>query len=518
MKPSKLRISRINPFPPTNTLTTMWVMLAVLVFLVCLQNSVDASRAYFQHLTVCPNSCSGQGVCMNATATAALGECSCFPGFVGVDCSQRMCPAGVAWVDFPSANNTAHANFTECSNMGNCNRATGQCECRFGFSGPACDAMSCPMGPQMNCAVSTRFGYCGHNAVCTGHGKCMSLRYASALADYNTLFDSTQYEGWDTDMIHGCVCDDGWEGPNCDQKICPKGDNPDTTGQVDEIQLFDCKCTRCEGGMYITINNKATGYIPYTATEAVVRHMIEKTGALEQFSLFIVNGKTVCSTGGSTTKLVIHVPTGPQPAMIITTTEGLHGNPIKVRTGDLHGIQAYSTFYPTERAQKGTKEYLTCSGQGMCNVTQGNCACYSRYGSSDGRGNAGTRGDCGYEKYVFEQAWLSSDTLINTSCPVSNGVVCSGHGHCMRGDRTSAYSYCSCDYPWSKFVFAFTQLFAVFIDVCMCLFVCKWAAGEACEYQECPYTKSWFGDVGTSHNLVALCSGVGICNYTNGTC
>jgi len=23
------------------------------------------------------------------------------------------------------------------------------------------------------------------------------------------------YDGWDADMIHGCVCDDGWEGYDC---------------------------------------------------------------------------------------------------------------------------------------------------------------------------------------------------------------------------------------------------------------------------------------------------------------
>lgn len=49
------------------------------------------------------------------------------------------CPVGKAWVDFPSTTDTAHADGTECSNMGNCNRVTGVCECRTGFGGQACD-------------------------------------------------------------------------------------------------------------------------------------------------------------------------------------------------------------------------------------------------------------------------------------------------------------------------------------------------------------------------------------------
>lgn len=108
----------------------------------------------------CPNSCSYQGMCSsqidvnvkenrgktNTTITThrqsgSLGICNCFPGFHGVDCSIRLCPSSTAWVDFPSGNNIAHAPFTECSNMGLCNRTTGKCECNFGYYGPACDVM-----------------------------------------------------------------------------------------------------------------------------------------------------------------------------------------------------------------------------------------------------------------------------------------------------------------------------------------------------------------------------------------
>ena len=63
---------------------------------------------------LCPNSCSGHGVCLNFGATIS---CSCFPNFHGGDCSYQLCPSGIAWYDFPSANNLAHAEFTECSNM-----------------------------------------------------------------------------------------------------------------------------------------------------------------------------------------------------------------------------------------------------------------------------------------------------------------------------------------------------------------------------------------------------------------
>lgn len=43
----------------------------------------------------------------------------------------------------------------------------------------------------------------------------MSMREAAALIDGDSLEFESDYDGWDADMIHGCVCDDGWEGYDC---------------------------------------------------------------------------------------------------------------------------------------------------------------------------------------------------------------------------------------------------------------------------------------------------------------
>lgn len=43
----------------------------------------------------------------------------------------------------------------------------------------------------------------------------MSMRDAAAVIDGQSLEFEGVYDGWDADMIHGCLCDDGWEGYDC---------------------------------------------------------------------------------------------------------------------------------------------------------------------------------------------------------------------------------------------------------------------------------------------------------------
>ena len=59
----------------------------------------------------CPHRCSGHGSCDD------YGSCNCYPTYIGYDCSLRICPSSSAWVDIPTDSITAHANYTECSNM-----------------------------------------------------------------------------------------------------------------------------------------------------------------------------------------------------------------------------------------------------------------------------------------------------------------------------------------------------------------------------------------------------------------
>jgi len=48
------------------------------------------------------------------------------------------------------------------------------------------------------------------------------------------------------------------------------------------------------------------------------------------------------------------------------------------------------------RSVEGSRENDVCSNRGLCDVTTGQCECFLGFSSSDGKGNEGALGECGY--------------------------------------------------------------------------------------------------------------------------
>jgi hypothetical protein len=161
----------------------------------------------------CPNGCSGHGSC-------STNGCVCWPNWGNGDesggaCDQRICPYEIAWVDTPTAANTAHA-LRECAGRGLCDRMTGDCACFPGYEGKGCRRSVCPND-------------------CSGHGTCAYLSElrndvgdafkltgdASTSDQYRFEFDRL----WDAYKTRGCVCDPKYHGVDCSIRMCPKGDD-----------------------------------------------------------------------------------------------------------------------------------------------------------------------------------------------------------------------------------------------------------------------------------------------------
>lgn len=167
----------------------------------------------------CPNQCSGHGTCGKDDL------CQCFKDW-GMgdeehgDCSQRICPYEIAFVDRPDKNGFFHT-YMECSGKGVCDRTTGSCECFDGYTGKGCQRSGC------------------HNG-CSGHGNCehmYMLSYGPVPGAYDHALDRTgistdaeTFSGeaarlWDDGKYMVCVCDGGWTELDCSKRMCPKGND-----------------------------------------------------------------------------------------------------------------------------------------------------------------------------------------------------------------------------------------------------------------------------------------------------
>lgn len=172
----------------------------------------------------CHNDCNRKGTC------GPWGNCICFEGWEGNDCSRRPCPKGPALADVAYALDEAHVA-RECSGQGTCDYSTGQCKCNSRYTGRACATRKCPND-------------------CNGRGRCLSLRQAAVANDGYLFNRTTSYDRWDADIFSGCQCDPGWSGPDCSVRSCEYGPDPRLDSMATEVVTMICQCSRACSGKF----------------------------------------------------------------------------------------------------------------------------------------------------------------------------------------------------------------------------------------------------------------------------
>lgn len=320
----------------------------------------------------CPNLCNGHGTC------GASDRCTCHANWKGADCSERVCSYGLAWVDAPTAANTAHW-YAECSNKGTCDRSTGLCECYEGYTGKGCRRSTCPND-------------------CSGHGTCYFIEDLSTNAvtnkdvvDYSNM---QTYTSWDASKIQACVCDPYYEGTDCSLRQCPVGDNILTISQVNTKQQivfndftvdtageFTVTYTDLYGGEWTTRPiTKSSGVdineaLIVAALKALPNQVIQDISATQAVAKTIVVEFTSDHNSGAQNLLKINY-IGCSRAGCTPKYSGL-----KWITPPTDADKAFS-FTVTNMA--GTlKESAICSEHGTCDTDTGLCNCFSGYYDED---------------------------------------------------------------------------------------------------------------------------------------
>jgi len=271
--------------------------------------------------------------------------------------------------------------------------------------------------------------------------------------------------------------------------VCHFGDDPMTTGQLDAVQLLRCDFLATSTPLFtLSFDGETTHALSGDMTAEDLESELQALstiGAVQvEFDSHDNSVTALCNEFGtprsnSVVKITFLSEFGDLPQLSPLNPDGSELDATKasrIQVASAGGELTRSGDGATLTSVSSTKEASFCSNRGTCDVSTGHCRCFTGFISSDGRGNPGTRGDCGHDK----------DPI--TSCP-GIGIECSGHGICTGHPEYT----CSCSEAWQ---------------------------GGDCSQRLCPFSNAWFDhpiadDVAHSP---AECSNKGICNRISGMC
>jgi len=232
------------------------------------------------------------------------------------------------------------------------------------------------------------------------------------------------------------------------------------------------RCVATGGTFTLSFRGVTTTAIPFNANVAAVKAAIDSISTISSSfhaatEVLFMDDAVACRLSGNDIR--------------VTFLQDFDDLPMLVGNANRLSTPTPSITPPSlviSEVDTGTRESAACSGRGTCDSgNNGVCDCALNFGSSDGAGDIGRRGDCGHPLATI------------TTCP--GEISCSGHGNCA-GSPTYV---CSCSIGYT---------------------------GADCSLRTCPEGKAWFapptGDETAHTTTLAECSAMGICNRNSGEC
>jgi hypothetical protein len=392
--------------------------------------------------------------------------CSCAGGWKGSKCTERVCPYGLAWAG-PNAHEPA-----ECSNAGICDQLTGLCTCTEGFEGAACDRVVCPSGDA---------------GVCNGRGRCLSMAAAGREWDGRSLVvpDAAYESNWDAHKIQGCLCDEGFSGYDCSLRECPRGDDPLTTGQQNEILRLVCQADA--GSFTIAFRGHTSNDIPYNAPYGLLKEILESMLSIAAVTVTLGgSGVAVCEAGQEVITTIEFTQdfgslpvakvesvdlslSGGAAVLLLETLSELTCAACSACAGGIYmSFGAYETnmiaFGSTADAFEAELQSLASLSSSSIYGTLDSVSVVYSSGSSlcDSassitstilvRGAYGNLPDFGLVNSIYDSGALHSGVSLSSSKGTKENELCSNHGECdvTTGVCTCFTTVANGDAPWIR--------------------------------------------------------------------
>jgi len=307
----------------------------------------------------------------------------CPDGYMGFNCADRICPYSLAWIASPyQTADVLHRpgiggqhSYAECGGVGNCDRTTGVCKCSEGYYGQGCRRRVCP----------------NH---CSGHGRCSSNKvaqplYKKVIQDTSgAIVDLVNFEPglqlFDSEKSQRCLCDPGYEGYDCSERMCPRGNDA----------LSVCDATSDSSSQTITINTS-----PVTGDRAYITlEFTDVYGGVAITRPIQVKNKEAQAVASDVTEALVSLPNEMLPTIDVSGTDAPGGNSIRL------------TLKFVDPSTSGKQNLLKCSGvqkSDMCESGSvplyqnigGQVGCAVSHSNSDGvtlktNDVCGNRGTC----------------------------------------------------------------------------------------------------------------------------